>query len=353
MPLVSPSLGGIAATESVVIVSTREQRDTADGWRCFDAATGEPRWSIRYPAAGNLDFGNSPRATPTIHDGIAYLAGAFGHLTAVDIATGKVLWRHDTVAEFRAPSDLSWGHCGSPIVAAGRLVHYVGGPQAGLVAFHLKTGEVVWKTPGARPGYGSLLLGEFGGVEQLVGHDEATLGGWDPRDGKRLWSLTPPRPKDFNVPTPIAWEGKLIVSTENNGTRLYRFRDGGVIDPAPIATSTELRPDTHTPVRVGTRLFGVHNGLHCLDLAHGLKPIWTWSDDALDHYTAAVASADRVLLITMLGEAMLVDATGDTARILDRATFVEDENGLYAHPAFANGKLYLRTETALLCYELN
>ncbi|MBX7104162.1 MAG: PQQ-like beta-propeller repeat protein [Gemmataceae bacterium] len=352
VPLASPGLGGVAASAGVVIVSNRELQDSTDVWRCYDADTGNQRWSIRYPATGHLDFGNSPRATPLIHDGVAYLAGAFGHLHAVDIATGKILWNHDTQAEFAAPGDLPWGHCGSPIIAGGRLLQYVGGPDAALVAFHPKTGKVEWQTKGARPGYGSLLLGTFGGVEQVIGYDESTLGGWDVATGKRLWSITPPRPKDFNVPTAIAWNDRIVVSTENNGTRMYRFDEQGRAVPQPEATFGELRPDTHTPVRVGDRLFGVHNGLYCLDLKSGLKPVWHWDDEALSHYTAAVASDTRVLLITMLGEAILLDATADKPKVLDRKAIADDENGLYAHPAFVGNRMYLRTADAIQCYEL-
>jgi outer membrane protein assembly factor BamB len=352
VPLPGGGLGGVAATEKYVIVSGRDLKDTHDLWRCLDAATGKTVWSLRYPAPGNLDFGSSPRATPLIHGGMAYLAGAFGHLHAVDLATGKVRWKYDTAAEFNAPSDLTWGLCGSPVIAGGKLIHFVGGPKLGIAAFDPVSGAILWKTPGGKPGYGSLLAGTFGGVEQVVGYDETTLGGWEVATGRRLWSLTPDRPKDFNVPTPIAWRGRIIVATENNATRVYGFDDAGRIVPRPEAVYAELRPDTHTPVRVGDRLFGVHNGLHRLDLSDRLKADWVWEDDALSHYTAAVASDSRLLLMTMLGEAILVDITAKEFRLLDRKVIAEEESGLYSHPAFAGGNMYLRTADGVICLPL-
>lgn len=348
----SKSLGGIAATDKHVIVSARDLDDTQDLWRCLDASTGTTQWSVRYPASGHLDFGNSPRATPLIHDGAVYCYGAFGHLHAIDVNTGKVLWKIDTRKEFTVPDDLPWGLCGSPLIVGDKLILYVGGPEAALVAFAPKTGTIVWKTPGSKPAYGSFLSGTFGGVEQVIGYDATTLGGWDAATGKRLWTLTPDRPKDFNVPTPLAWNGHIIVCTENNATRMYRFGDNGLIDPKPVASYADLKPDTHTPVIVGNRLFGVHGGLHCLDLAKGMKPLWLGEDDALRHYTAAIASPDKLLLITMLGEAMIVDATANEFKLLDRKAIVEDEGGLYSHPAIVGNKMYLRSGNAIMCFDL-
>src|SRR5207244_1098905 len=96
-------------------------------------------------------------------------------------------------------------------------------------------------------GYGSLVFGTFGGKKQIVGHDADSLGGWDAATGTRLWRFVPAVPNDFNVPTPVPVGGELLVATENNGTRLYRFKGDGTVDPTPAAVNRKLAPDTHTP----------------------------------------------------------------------------------------------------------
>jgi hypothetical protein len=53
----------------------------------------------------------------------------------------------------------------------------------------------------------------------------------------------------------------------------------------------------------------------------------------------------------MLGEAILLDATADKPKVLDRKAIADDENGLYAHPAFVGSRMYLRTADAIQCYE--
>jgi hypothetical protein len=351
-PLPSPGLGGVAATDKVVIVSGRDLNDTHDFWRGLDPKTGETLWTLRYEANGNLDYGPSPRATALIYDGIAYCYGAFGHLHAVDAVTGRIIWKIDTQSEFGAATkDLPWGHCGSPLIAGDKLIFYAGGPNAALVALDPKTGDVKWKTPGAKSAYGSFLAGNFGGVEQIIGFDELTLGGWDVATGRRLWTARWDQDKDFHVPTPIAWNGRLIIASETEGTRLYGFHSGGALDPKPLAIDADLSPDTHTPVVAGNRLFGVSRRLHCLDLPDNLRPRWQQDGDFGKHATA-VASDSRVLIVTDRGEGIVIDAIADKFTVLDRRGLVPNESDLYSHPAFANGRMYLRTANAVMAFDM-
>lgn len=151
--------------------------------------------------------------------------------------------------------------------------------------------------------------------------------------GRRLWRLTPPHKNDFNVPTPLAIDGRLLVSTENNGTRLYDFDSGGTIRPEPLAEHAELAPDTHTPVAVGERLFGVWQKLYCLDLAHDLTTIWTSDDVQFLNYATLIGARNRVLVTTQEGELILLDATAPQFQPLARLRLFDDESGVYAYPA--------------------
>ena len=54
-------LGGISASPTRVIVSDRDPLDQFDVFTCLNASNGTLLWSIRYPAPGRLDYGNTPR----------------------------------------------------------------------------------------------------------------------------------------------------------------------------------------------------------------------------------------------------------------------------------------------------
>jgi outer membrane protein assembly factor BamB len=342
----------VAATGKEIVVVDRDPSDKFDIFRCLEADTGKERWTIRYPAPGNLDYGNSPRATPQIVDGRVYLFGAFGNLTCAELKTGAIVWRRDVRREFRVTEQLVWGFAGSPLVVDGKLVVQPGGSEASIVALDPATGELVWRTPGEPAAFASPIVAELGGRRQIVSYDKTSLGGWDIATGKRLWRLVPPEDDDFNVPTPIGVDGRLLVSTENNGTRAYEFAKEGVIRPEPTAKFDDLAPDTHSPVVVGDRLFGIWEGdFYCLD-ARTLKPRYVAHDEALTEYSTILASEERLLIVTQYAEALLIDPRADEWKVVSRVKLFEDESGAYAHPAIVGNKLYVRASDRVACFSL-
>lgn len=346
-------MAGLAANEQFVLVADRDPLDKEDIFRCLSATTGAELWTVHNPAVGRLDFGNSARATPLIHGDLEFLYNAFGRLFCVRPANGAVVWKKDLLAEFggRDP-DNHWGTASSPLVVDDKLIVNPGGPQASLVALKPETGEVLWKTPGDTAAFSSLVVGTLGGRRQIVGYERRAACGWDIATGRRLWRLVPPKPNDFNVPTPLVLDGKLLLSTENNGARLYRFSDDGAIIPEPEAINKQLASDTHTPVATGGRIFGVSAGLLCLD-ATSLKKLWSSGDAAFDDYAAEIACWPRLLIVTKQGELLLIDAAADKYRLIARQKVFEDDSGVYSHPAFVGHKMFLRGSDEIVCLDLD
>lgn len=351
-PLASIGLGGLAATEQFVIVSDRELNDTLDCWKCHDAADGSLRWAVRVPAPGLLDYGNSPRATPVIASGRVFLFGAFGHLLCVNLADGETVWETNLRDEFEPDDEPKWGACSTPLLLGKKLIVNPGAKDASLAALDVDTGKLLWKTPGKAAGYGSLIAASVHGRKQIIGHDAISLGGWDPETGERLWALVPEKPNDFNVPTPMLWNGRLVVSTENNGTRLLAFDDSGRIVPKPLAVHRKLAPDTHTPVVCGNRLFGVWRRLYCLDLSRNLRELWSADDTAFNKYCTIVADDHRVMVISMAGELILFDAAADDFDPIARLKPFAGDAGMYSHPAFVGRRIYMRSGNALVALDL-
>ena len=194
-------------------------------------------------------------------------------------------------------------------------------------------------------------LAEFGNRKQIVGYDAISLGGWDPDTGVRIWTLKPEYEGDFNVPTPINIGGKLLVATENNGTRIYEFDDNGTIIDKPIATNTDLTPDCSTPVVIDGLVFGNSYGMYCLDIASGLKTAWLNDDDEFYDYTTFIAGSGKVLAITIEGELVLLKASKDKMDTISRLKLF-DKVEVWSHPALLEGTIYLRTQDKLFCLEL-
>ncbi len=346
--------GGVAVAEGVCVVGSRDLADQEDLFEGFDAETGERLWRHAYPAPGTLDYGNSPRATPLIHEGVAYLQGALGHLTALDLATGDMLWERDLATDYDTPQ-LEWGIAGTPLLAEGVLVVQPGGRKACLVGLDPATGEEKWKTPGGKPSHSSFVHWRRGDRDLAVGFDAKNLGAWDLSTGEKVWSIAPEFTGDFNVPTPVIVGNLLFVATENNGARLLQFSEAG--SPLPSSGKgmiEDFTPDAHTPVAIGLRIYGVHHGLHCFEAAPGreLKPLWKHPDPRLDEYACLVAAGKRLLVLTHACELILWEDTGDSVRELGSLDLQTGSTETLSAPAFVGTRCYVRIGQELFCLEL-
>jgi len=351
--LTGPGMSGMAVAAGRVVVSDKSLDGQQDVFRCLDADTGRQLWKLAYPAPKDMDFTNSPRANPVICGPLVYLLGAFGDLYCLKLDGGEIVWQKNLAKDFHAKVPM-WGFCSTPLPLGEKLIVNPGAKDASVVALDRLSGEVIWSAPGIQPGYSSFIAAELGGVRQIVGYDAISLGGWDPRTGKRLWQLIPDLEGDFNVPTPIVVGDKLLLSTENNGTRLFAFHDQGRICPKPLAANQDLIPDTSTPVVIEGKVYGSSGGLLCLDLDDGLKTLWTVEDDPLADYCSLVAGNGRVLVATQWGTICLLDATQEKfARVGSLELFddvADTERDVWSHPSLVGNRLYIRNLLGVYCF---
>lgn len=347
-PLTGLGLSGIAATKKYIIVADKDKKKELDIFRCLNADTGNEIWNLTYPAAGDMDYSNSPRANPVIHRGMVYTLGAFGDLHCVDLETGGIIWKKNIFKDFGAEL-LSWGSCSAPLITDDKIIINPGSPNASVVALDIHNGQVVWKTPGQIAAYASFIVGTFGNVRQVIGYDAISAGGWDIKTGKRLWKLIPPEDYDFNVPTPVNVDGKLLLTTENNGTRLYGFSDDGKIIPEPLAKNNALSPDSQTPVVLDGLAFGSYNGkLFCMDVKDDLKTLWSQQQDAFYEYQTLIAGNGHVLITTLEGRLMLIEVNRDHYSLKSRLKLFEDTE-VWSHPALVGKRMYIRNDKEICC----
>jgi len=123
----------------------------------LDPATGNVLWRTSYPAPFTMQsaaarHGPGPKSTPVFSNGRLYSIGMTGVVTAFDAATGRQLWQKpgsETVPMYTT-------HAFSPLVDRGLVIFHVGGHNQGaLTAYDVNTGAVKWSWNGDGPGYGS------------------------------------------------------------------------------------------------------------------------------------------------------------------------------------------------------
>lgn len=354
--LTGPGMAGVAVADGCVIVADKDLDETVDIFRCLDSDTGNQRWQISYPAAGDMDFTNSPRATPVIHDGRVYLLGAFGDLHCVQLRSGRILWKRHLAKDFDATRP-QWGYSSTPLIVDDKLIVNPGAAEASLVALDRGNGEVVWKSAGGLPGYASFIRATIGNQDQIIGYDIASLGGWDPVDGRRLWTLAPEIDGDFNVPTPIVDRNRLIVATENNGTRILGFDKNGLIVPQPLAQNEDLAPDTSTPLLLDEAVYGAFGSLTCLDAERDLQTCWDSRQDGLIDYCSLIGGNGRLLVMSQGGELLLIKADKDRFQCLGTLRLFDDladtDREVWSHPALVGNRLYVRNLLGIYCFLLD
>lgn len=343
-------IGSIVANDEMVIVSSRDRSDTKDAYFVLDAISGGLIHQLQYDALGKLDYGNSPRAAPVLTEDEIYLQGAMGHLHCIDCLTGEIKWKMNLIDDLGGQLPV-WGYTASPLLVDGRLIVQPGGYANSITALDASTGKVLWSAAGKKAAYASPVFAEIGKTKQIIGFNEDSLGGWSLLDGQRLWEIRPKSKGDFNVPTPVLAGNKIVLVSENNGVRIHSFDDQGAISKEPIAESDALAGDSHTPVLLGERLVGVDGDLVVLDVHHGLKELFRFSDPCLQKYTSLIGDEDRVIAACNDGTILLLKIMDDAVKELGRFSTLNDGGELLSHPAYANGVLYVRGTKSIEAYK--
>lgn len=183
--------------------------------RALDPASGRVLWDTAYPAAFTMNssaarHGPGPKSTPVFNNGKLYAIGMTGQVTAFDAASGKILWQK--------PGDpdhlpLYTSHSFSPVIAGGLVIFHIGGHNKGaLTAYDLNTGDVKWMWEGDGPGYGSPLLVNIAGTQQIVTQTQTKLVGVEAATGTLLWEQPFASTNSTNSITPVQYGQSFIVS---------------------------------------------------------------------------------------------------------------------------------------------
>ncbi len=355
VPLPSVGVGGIAADESFVVVSGRDALDKSDRFVCLEPIAGTVLWELEYEAPLELDYGNSPRATPTIHDPYVFLLGAGGHLHCVDIDSGKIRWKKEFVANLHGERP-EWGYSNSPIVVGNQLIVQPGGKSQSIAALDLKTGATVWTAKADQTAYAAPQLLSKQRPSEILLVDRSSYFAIDSQSGKTLWKLESSGSAEFHVPMPLVLKDAIITSGENLGTRRFEMNGSGIASTEPAAEQLDLAPDTQSLVANEHWIFGVQNELLALN-PKTLEVAWRIEDPIFTHHCSLIVNNQRLLVVNEKSEAILIDAsatpiTDPQSRILGQQALGDDQTHCLAHPAIVGDTLYVRTSKAISAWLL-
>jgi outer membrane protein assembly factor BamB len=316
-----------------------------------------------------------PNATPTVDGDLVFALGGFGDLVCVEAATGKERWRKNLPRDLggevnpiggglKDPTPLGWGYAGAPLVDGHQLVCVPGGKQGLLASLDKQTGKVLWQSHEVtdQASYSSPVAYQpVGGVRQYVQVINQGIVGVAASDGKVLWSYRRSRPyDDVVIATPVVHAGYVFATVGfGQGCDLIKLvPSGGKIEVEKVFSNKSVQSRDGGVVRVGDYLYGhsENRGWICQEFKTGTS---AWAEK-YKLGRGSVLAADGLLYCCSEKEGVvaLVEASPKGWNEKGRLQLPQESNrrrpsgGLWTHPVIANGRLYIRDQQFLFCYDL-
>jgi outer membrane protein assembly factor BamB len=323
----------------------------------FNLADGKIQWSEKVGKTGGGDGYPGPRCTPTVDGDLVFALGQFGDLICVEAGTGTGRWRKNLVKDFSGRMMSGWGYSESPLVDGDKLVCTPGGARGTVVALNKSTGEEIWQCKELRDSaaYSSLVAVEIAGVRQFLQLTDASVAGIAAADGRLLWRA-PRRGSTAVVPTPIFYDNQVYVTSGYGvGCNLFKITStGGKFQAEQVYHNNDMVNHHGGVVRVGDHLYGYSDGKGwiCQEFKTG-KTVW---EEKSKLGKGSLVYADGHLYLRSeggKGTVVLIDATPRGYQ--EKGRFHQPDRSQehsWPHPVIAGGKLYLRDQDVLLCYDV-
>jgi outer membrane protein assembly factor BamB len=356
------------------VVYTMGSRENMEYVLALDAK-GQPLWEAKIGPVhdwGANNWSHGPNGTPTVDGDLVFAVGSQGVLVCVSKKDGKPLWSKDLRKAMAGEVNpvgggaekLGWGYCWSPLVDGDKLIIAPGGPKGLLAALDKKDGKVLWQTKGVpdQATYGSPAAATLGGVRQYVYVVQTGVVGIDAKDGSLLWRYKREEPyNDVVCATPVVSDGLVYVSVGYSGS--------GAVCIKPTAAGKEFKAEVKYDVReignkqggvvlVKGKLYGYNQdrAWMCQDLVTGKLP-WPKKRQALK--AGSVVAADgRLYVLSDEGEVAMLDASPAAFKLLSKftlpklSTLRKTGGHVWTHPSLSDGKLYLRDQELIYCYQV-
>lgn len=322
----------------------------------FDVKTGKKLWGAPIGPILKNGWGDGPRGTPSVDSDRVYAMSGNGFLLCVKAADGKEVWKA-RMGDFGGKTP-NWGYTESPLVDGNKIICTPGGPQGTLLALDKLTGKKIWQSAGWDDfcHYSSPVAATIQGARQYVQLTMQHVAGVDVNSGKTLWKSPWPG-KTAVIPTPIVKGNQVyIASGYGVGCKLVNIGPGQT--PSDAWQNTTMVNHHGGVILVGDHLYGFSDGSRswtCQDWKTG-EAVWT--DKSLGKGAVHVADGMLYCLDESSGTVVLAQASPKgwkehgRFKLSPQTTQRNPKGKIWTHPVVSDGKLYLRDQELLFCYDV-
>jgi outer membrane protein assembly factor BamB len=311
---------------------------------------GKLKWKIDHDVAWTKGSNPGARSTPTIDGGNLYIESGDGLVGCYDTKTGAKKWTRP-LSEFGGKPG-GWGYAESVLIQGNLAIVTPGGNKC-IVALNKLTGEPAWTSSGFSAGaqYGGCLPFTFQNVPLLAAGTAGGLFCVDARTGALEWSNDWSKGNVANCPTPAYADGLVFwANGYNKGGLCMRLSAAGDKVTAEQAWTTKDMVCHHGGYIIDNGyIYGDNGGgVTCLELKTGKT---MWKDKGVGKGSVFWADGMLYLFGERGGKAALATCSPTGTAI--KGEFSVAGNGpSWAHPVVIGGRLYLRYDTNLYCYDV-
>jgi outer membrane protein assembly factor BamB len=334
------------------IAFTIEQRRHQEVVAAYDVETGRELWTQGSDAEFKESMGgDGPRATPTWEAGRLYALGAEGDLRCFEARTGKVFWSKNILKDNGA-DNLTWGMSGAPLIVDDKVIVLPGGKSGRSVAAYNKhTGEPLWKALNDTQAYVSPMLVTLAGKRQILIETANRIVGLAVEDGALLWETSWNTDMGINVSQPVMIDANRFFASSGYGkgaALVEIIGSGNALTARKVWENGSMKNKFNSSVLFEGNVYGLDEGiLSCVDVKTGDRK---WKGGRYG-YGQVILASGHLVVITDTGELALVKATPDQYKEL--AKFPAIEGKTWNYPAIANGRLLVRNQTQMACFDLS
>ena len=321
---------------------------------------GKQVWKAEH--GGNCGGPDGSRSTPVIDGGLLYIINGAGLIGCYDAKTGEKKWTSE-MKDFGGGRP-GWSYSESVLIYKDLAIVTPGGKNC-IVALDKATGEKVWASEGFTAGaqYGSCIAFTFEGVPLIVNGTGGGLVGVDARDGRVLWSDNWSAGNTANCTTPVYADGHVFWSNGygKGGVCLKLTAEEGKVTAERAWTTSDLQSHHGGYLIKDGLIYGnTEGGVACLDLKTGEKKwfdraagkdLATGKDWAVGKGSLCYADGMLYLFSENGGRAALATCSPEGLEIKGKVQ-VKGKGPSWAHPVVAGGRLYLRYDTNLYCFDV-
>ncbi len=315
---------------------------------CLDMS-GKEKWrAAQGPKSSHNKYGGA-RATPTVDGNRIYLTGGDGLMTCQSAADGHILWKHDLRHDLGGKVG-GWQYAESVLILD-KLAIVTPGGQHAVVALDKMTGSSVWMSDAqATAGYSSCVPVTLNNSTVIVNGSQSGLIVVDAKTGKEVYRNPFANGNVANSPTPAYSDGYLFwaVGYNKGGICLKVSQTGGKWTFEDAWTTHDFACHPGNYVVAKGFVYGKGKGsLVCADLKTG-ETKWQERIGA-----GQVCWADNMLysLADQGGKISLVDPAAEGSRVKGSVQVAGTGNS-WSHPVVINGRLYVRYDTNLYCFDV-